>query len=214
MLLPGSPWRKRGSGHWRQGWGPRGWGCTKVRHRDRRAWASARQASAVSYHPGLCCHNRPSGLPSWLSGEEFSCRCRRHGFDPRSGKIPYALEQISLCATATTLRSRAWKPQLLSPAPQQERTRKAQEATKIRCSQKEVNTCNENQNSSPQGGHSWEGSGRDLHRPGPVAQPRSCARSCQEGTMSSTACKDLPRAQGAQMVWEMKVSPEVVVLPP
>ena len=32
--------------------------------------------------------------------------------------------------------------------------------------------------------------------------------------MSSTACKDLPQPQGAQMVWEMKVSPEVGVLPP
>lgn len=32
--------------------------------------------------------------------------------------------------------------------------------------------------------------------------------------MSSTARKDLPRPQGTQMVWEMKVSPEVGVLPP
>lgn len=32
--------------------------------------------------------------------------------------------------------------------------------------------------------------------------------------MSSTARKDLPRSQGTQMVWEMKVSPEVGFLPP
>ena len=32
--------------------------------------------------------------------------------------------------------------------------------------------------------------------------------------MFSTARKDLPRPQGTQMVWEMKVSPVVGVLPP
>ena len=123
MPLPGSPWRKRTSGHWRQwrqgaglqrgvkvavsnpgsscdlpsplptprpicwehkdGTDPRGWGCTKVRHRDRTAWASAQQASALSYRPGLCFHNNPSRLPWWLR------ECRRHRFDPQSGKIPH-----------------------------------------------------------------------------------------------------------------------------
>ena len=29
-----------------------------------------------------------SGLPWWLSGKEFACQCRRHGFDPWVGKIP------------------------------------------------------------------------------------------------------------------------------
>ena len=38
------------------------------------------------------------GLPWWLSGEESACQCRRHGFDPQSGKIPHAKEQLSLCA--------------------------------------------------------------------------------------------------------------------
>ena len=28
------------------------------------------------------------GLPWWLSGKESICQCRRHGFDPWSGKIP------------------------------------------------------------------------------------------------------------------------------
>ena len=28
-------------------------------------------------------------LPSWLSGKEFACQCRRYGFDPRVGKIPW-----------------------------------------------------------------------------------------------------------------------------
>jgi len=32
------------------------------------------------------------GLPWWLSGREFTCqcrRCRRYGFDPQVGKIPW-----------------------------------------------------------------------------------------------------------------------------
>ena len=40
------------------------------------------------------------GLPWWLTGEESTCQCRGHGFDPWSGKIPHAQEQLSLC-TAT-----------------------------------------------------------------------------------------------------------------
>ena len=29
-----------------------------------------------------------SGLPWWLSGEESTCQCRRHGFNPSSGRTP------------------------------------------------------------------------------------------------------------------------------
>ena len=29
------------------------------------------------------------GLPPWLRGKESSCQCRRPGFDPRVGKIPW-----------------------------------------------------------------------------------------------------------------------------
>ena len=29
------------------------------------------------------------GLLRWLSGKESACRCRRHGFDPWVGKIPW-----------------------------------------------------------------------------------------------------------------------------
>ena len=28
------------------------------------------------------------GLPSWLSGRESTCQCRRHGFDPWSRRSP------------------------------------------------------------------------------------------------------------------------------
>ena len=41
------------------------------------------------------------GLPWWLSGKEFTCQCRRHGFDPQSRKIPHATEQLSPCAITT-----------------------------------------------------------------------------------------------------------------
>ena len=37
------------------------------------------------------------GLPWWLSGEESTCQCRRHWFDPWSRKIPHAVEQLSQC---------------------------------------------------------------------------------------------------------------------
>ena len=42
------------------------------------------------------------GLPWWLSGKEFVCQCRGHGFNPWAGKIPHTVEQLSLCATTTT----------------------------------------------------------------------------------------------------------------
>ena len=29
------------------------------------------------------------GLPRWLSGKESTCQCRKHGFDPWVGKIPW-----------------------------------------------------------------------------------------------------------------------------
>ena len=35
----------------------------------------------------------------WLSCKESACQCRRHGFNPWSGKIPQAMEQLNPCAT-------------------------------------------------------------------------------------------------------------------
>ena len=40
-----------------------------------------------------------SGLPWWLHGKESTCQWRRRGFDPRSGKIPHAEDELSPCAT-------------------------------------------------------------------------------------------------------------------
>ena len=45
----------------------------------------------------------------WL---RIACQCRGHGFEPWSGKIPHAAEQLSPCATTTEAR----EPQLLKPA--------------------------------------------------------------------------------------------------
>ena len=39
------------------------------------------------------------GLPWWLSDKESACQCRRHRFDPWSGKIPHASEQLTPCTT-------------------------------------------------------------------------------------------------------------------
>ena len=41
------------------------------------------------------------GLPWWLSWKESSRQSRRRGFNPWSGKIPHATEELSPCATAT-----------------------------------------------------------------------------------------------------------------
>ena len=42
-----------------------------------------------------------TGLPWWRSGWESACQCRGHGFEPWSGKIPHAAEQLGPWATNT-----------------------------------------------------------------------------------------------------------------
>ena len=41
------------------------------------------------------------GLPWWCSGWESACQCRGHGFEPWSGKIPHAAEQLGPWTTIT-----------------------------------------------------------------------------------------------------------------
>ena len=41
------------------------------------------------------------GLPWCRSGWESACQCRGHGFEPWSGKIPHATEQLGPWATTT-----------------------------------------------------------------------------------------------------------------
>ena len=40
-------------------------------------------------------------LPWWLSSKDSACQCRGHGFNPRSGKKPHAMEQLSPFITTT-----------------------------------------------------------------------------------------------------------------
>ena len=43
--------------------------------------------------------NVSTGLPWWRSGWESACQCRGHGFEPWSGEIPHAAEQLGPWAT-------------------------------------------------------------------------------------------------------------------
>ena len=51
----------------------------------------------VLYKLNLVCQ----GLPWWRSGWESACQCGAHGFEPWSGKIPHATEQLGPWATTT-----------------------------------------------------------------------------------------------------------------
>ena len=43
----------------------------------------------------------PHGFPWWSSGKESTSQCRKYGFNPWSGKIAHAVEQLGPCATTT-----------------------------------------------------------------------------------------------------------------
>ena len=58
-------------------------------------WLNIRQPTVQSKN------EKTLGLSWWLGGKESACQCRRLEFDPWSGKIPQALEKLSLYATAT-----------------------------------------------------------------------------------------------------------------
>ena len=45
--------------------------------------------------------HKGEGHPWWRSGWESACQCRGHGFEPWSGKIPHAADQLGPWATTT-----------------------------------------------------------------------------------------------------------------
>ena len=59
-------------------------------------------------------YKREAGLPWWHSGWESACQCRGHGFEPWSGRIPHAAEQLGPWATTT-------EPARLEPVPRNKR---------------------------------------------------------------------------------------------
>ena len=60
--------------------------------------------------------NLYGAFPRWSSGKESACQCKRHRFEPWSGKIPHTAEQLSLQATATQpVRCNCWSSHASSP---------------------------------------------------------------------------------------------------
>ena len=55
----------------------------------------------VSSHFSHLFNKQYLGPPWWRSGWESACRCRGHGFEPWSGRIPHAAEQLRPWATIT-----------------------------------------------------------------------------------------------------------------
>ena len=68
--------------------------------KEKRTWRN----QAPWFHTILQSYSHQNGmvgLPWWCSGWESACRCRGHGFEPLSGKIPHATEQLGPWATTT-----------------------------------------------------------------------------------------------------------------
>ena len=58
--------------------------------RETLPWSLQREGSSGTW----ISENTLLGLPWWHSGWESACQCRGHGFEPWSGKIPHAAEQL------------------------------------------------------------------------------------------------------------------------
>ena len=88
---------------------PKEWGCCPPKKGSYSFHMSVKTCKASTSLKSL------RGLPWWPSGEESSCPCTGHGFDPGSRKLLHAKGQLSLRATTTE----PARPR--SHAPQQER---------------------------------------------------------------------------------------------
>ena len=66
-------------------------------------WHSSYSDGASTVQSGTiwALKNKSPGLPWWRSGWESACQCRGHGFEPWSGRIPHAVEQLRPWATIT-----------------------------------------------------------------------------------------------------------------
>ena len=76
-------------------WLEEGWGVFPAEERVVKAGTWMSMMTLSPYRLQL----RDDGVPWWLSDAESTCQLRRHAFDPWSGKIPPASEQLSLWAT-------------------------------------------------------------------------------------------------------------------
>ena len=96
-----------------------------------------------------------SGLPWWRSGWESACRCRGHGFEPWSGRIPHAAEQLGPCTTTTeperlepVLRQQERPPIMKGPRTAMKSGPRSPQLEKARVQQRRPNTANQSINQS------------------------------------------------------------------
>ena len=101
-----------GAQAWPPAWEPRSHKlCGTVKKKERKK----KRSSTISKNKNQN-KIRKIGLPWWRSGWESACRCRGHGFEPWSGNIPHAAEQLGPWATTT-------EPARLEPVLRNERPR-------------------------------------------------------------------------------------------
>ena len=78
--------------------------CEKRQDQEsgRRGVKSSESLCTYRAYPGISsCIKQMRGLPWWHSGWESAYQCRGHGFEPWSGKIPHAVEQLGPWAIIT-----------------------------------------------------------------------------------------------------------------
>ena len=83
---------------------------------ERPLWRGMRSlAVSPSWAPSQQQCQLTNRLPRRLSSEESACQCRRHGFEPWSGKIPHGAEHLGPEPLLLGLCSRARELQVLCP---------------------------------------------------------------------------------------------------
>ena len=78
-----------------EGLGPEQQGTCVLRHFHKTGTLTSLYSQQKESQGNSC------GLPWWRSGWESACQCGGHGFEPWSGKIPHAAEQLGPWATTT-----------------------------------------------------------------------------------------------------------------